>query len=180
VTLPPAGAVVAVFRTVLDQTPVAGADDVSELLVALQRTNVEQWEHEDVTREPTAGDAAVAAAKRAIDRLNGNRHALVEAIDARLAAALDQDVTAPPATETPAMVFDRLSVLTIRIHYTARAAGDGHDGYAARLAVLEQQLALLERAADALFEDVRTGRRRFVPYQSLKLYGSAAGAPPLA
>jgi hypothetical protein len=75
------------------------------------------------------------------------------------------------------MVFDRLSVLTIRIHYTAQAAGKGGAGYTDRLAVLEEQLAVLERAADALFDDVRTGRRRFVPYQSLKLYG-AASAPP--
>ncbi len=31
-------------------------------------------------------------------------------------------------------------------------------------------------ALDGLFDDIRTGRKRFVPYQSLKLYGSGATA----
>ena len=45
------------------------------------------------------------------------------------------------------------------------------DRYAARLPVLHEQLASLQAALEALFDDVRTGRKRFVPYQSLKLYG---------
>ena len=50
------------------------------------------------------------------------------------------------------MVFDRLSVLMIRIHHTQLAAGSGRsdaDVYAARLPILHQQLALLEEALDA-------------------------------
>ena len=43
-----------------------------------------------------------------------------------------------------------------------------------RLPVLQEQLALLQEGLEALFEDVRTGRKRFLPYQSLKLYGSDA------
>ena len=77
------------------------------------------------------------------------------------------------------MVFDRLSVLVIRISSTEDAATserDDRDLYAARLPVLRRQLALLQEALEALFDDVRTGRKRFVPYQSLKLYGpSTAG-----
>ena len=72
------------------------------------------------------------------------------------------------------MVFDRLSVLVIRIASTedaARANGVDRLLYAARLPVLHEQLAILEVALEALFDDVRTGRRRFVPYRGLKLYG---------
>jgi len=36
--------------------------------------------------------------------------------------------------------------------------------------VLYEQLALLREALEALFDDVESGRKRFVPYQSLKLY----------
>ena len=43
--------------------------------------------------------------------------------------------------------------------------------YAARLPVLYLQLADLQLAIDGLIADVRDGTRRFVPYQSLKLYG---------
>jgi uncharacterized protein DUF4254 len=173
--LPPPADVVDLFRRVLgDDAPQPG-EDVAALLVALHHNNLEQWRREDITRDPGAGDAVVAAAKREIDRLNSTRHALVEAIDAAVADAAEQNTSAPPTTESPAMVFDRLSVLTIRIHYTERAvvAGDDDGRYAARLVELQQQLAHLQLALDGLFDDLRTGRRRFVPYRSLKLYGSA-------
>ena len=36
----------------------------------------------------------------------------------------------------------------------------------------------VQEAMEALFDDVRSGRKRFVPYQSLKLYGPrTAGSP---
>jgi hypothetical protein len=141
---------------------------VLDLLLELHGNNRKQWLQEDATRDPRADDATVAAAKRGIDALNATRHLLVEAVDTVLAEAIDQDPYATPTTETPGMVFDRLSVLTIRLSVTERA-GDRHG---ARLPVLRAQLTLLQEALDGLFADVRAGRRRFVPYESLKLYGS--------
>ena len=71
------------------------------------------------------------------------------------------------------MVFDRLSVLTIRLHVTEAEAGrDGRDQLAGRLPLLRDQLTTLQRALDGLFDDLRAGRKRFLPYQSLKLYGA--------
>jgi F420-dependent methylenetetrahydromethanopterin dehydrogenase len=152
------------------------------LLLALHHNNIVQWTREDAARRDDADDSMVAAVKRDIDALNAKRHELVEAVDAELAASLDQNPAAPPATESPAMVFDRLSVLVIRLRFTEDAAvsdGAGRDLYAARLPVLQEQLALLQEALEALFDDVRAGRKRFLPYQSLKLYGSnTAGSRP--
>jgi hypothetical protein len=136
-------------------------------LVDLLRSNLAQWNLEDEARDPAEDDAAVARAKRAIDELNGGRHRIVEEIDNAIDRAVTQTAAAPLATESPAMAFDRLSVLVIRIHHTERDAGR----YAARLPVLHQQLAELQDAIDRLIEDVRGGTRRFVPYRSLKLYG---------
>lgn len=143
-------------------------------LVDLLRSNLEQWSLEDEARGPEADDTAVAEAKRAIDELNAGRHHIVEEIDAAIDRAVKQTASAPLATESPAMAFDRLSVLLIRIHHAERAAGEGGsdaDPYAARLPVLHRQLADLQEAIDALIGDVRDGARRFVPYQSLKMYG---------
>ena len=144
------------------------------LLVDLLRSNLEQWNLESVSRAAGVDDAAVARAKRDIDELNGRRHQLVEAIDAAFDRALEQTATAPLATESPGMALDRLTVLVIRVHRTELAAGEAPEtaGYAARLPVLQRQLADLSQAIDALVDDVRAGRRRFVPYQSLKLYGT--------
>ena len=179
-TIPSVGEVVRLFRAALVADLPAGTDDLRALLLQLHRNNVTQWRREDATRRPGAGDATVAAAKRDIDALNASRHGLIEAIDALLEAALDQDPTAVPATESPGMVFDRLSVLAIRVHFTERAAADSADDgdrYRARLPLIEAHLTLLEAALDGLFDDVRRGRKRFVPYQSLKLYGAPATTP---
>jgi hypothetical protein len=142
------------------------------LLVDLLRSNLEQWNLESQSRGAGEDDAAVAHAKRVIDELNARRHQLVEAIDAAFDRALAQNTTAPLATESPGMAFDRLSVLVIRVHRTELAAGEAPEagGYAARLPVLHRQLTDLAQAIDALVDDVGAGRRRFVPYQSLKLY----------
>jgi Protein of unknown function (DUF4254) len=168
--------VVAQFQRALRDGMPTPAGDVLGLLIRLHGNNLDQWRREDLTRAADADDAAVATAKRDIDALNATRHGLVEAVDAALVAALEQERWATPATESPAMVFDRLSVLTIRIHFTegaARAPGTDGDRYRARLPALRDQLTVLVQALEGLFDDLRSGRKRFVPYQSLKLYGSA-------
>ena len=175
--LPSVSAVIAEFRRAPLEPARRPSSGVLGLLLGLHHNNVVKWSREDAARRDDADDRAVAAAKRDIDELNSKRHELVEAIDAALAADLAQSPTAPPTTESPAMVFDRLSVLVIRMSFTNEAASSqraDRDLYAARLPVLDQQLALLQAGLEALFDDVRTGRKRFAPYQSLKLYGSDA------
>jgi len=172
--VPTCGDVVAEFRRALRDPEHRSTRRIVGRLIDLLRSNLEQWNLEDEARGRGADDAAVAGSKRAIDELNAGRHDIVEEIDAAIDRAVTQTASAPLATESPAMAFDRLSVLVIRIHHTELAAGEGApdaDRYAARLPVLYRQMTDLEQAIDALIEDVREGTRRFVPYQSLKLYG---------
>lgn len=172
--LPTSDRVVAELRRAVQDPEHRSTRPLIARLVDLLRSNLEQWNLEDDARGPGLEDAAVAEAKRAIDELNAGRHHIVEEIDAAIDRAVAQAASAPLATESPAMAFDRLSVLVIRIHHTERAAGEeasDADLYAARLPVLYRQLADLQQAIDGLIDDVRDGTRRFVPYQSLKLYG---------
>jgi hypothetical protein len=151
-----------------------------QLLVQLLHSNLEQWELEDVTRDPEADDATIARAKRSIDSLNLERHRLAERVDAIIDAALVQSTTATPSTESPAMAFDRLSVLAIRLdrtQRTARIAGNGGGDFGQRLHRLRGQLEELAEAIDALLDDVHAGRRRFVPYEHLKLYAPESSRP---
>ncbi len=173
--LPRVADVVAELRRVLDEDGRAEPGGVLGLLVALHRTNAAQWALEDDVRAPAANDTVIATAKRAIDRLNADRHRHVEEVDRAIDHVLTQAVAAPPTTESPAMAFDRLSVLVIRIHHTERAARSAHPGdgdYGRRLPHLHAQLATLEAAIEVLLDDVVSGTRRFEPYKSLKLYGS--------
>jgi Protein of unknown function (DUF4254) len=175
--LPSTDEVVAAFTASFSASTEQSESKVLSLLLELHANNVAQWRREDAARRSDGNDAAVAAAKRDIDELNGNRHRLLEEIDAAVAAAVGEHLSAPPCTETPAMAYDRLSVLTTRISFTERAAIENTErDYAARLPVLHRQLAVLREAMDVLLDELRSGRKRFVPYESLKLYGSSA--PP--
>jgi hypothetical protein len=174
--LPSVADVITLFQRALLGHDLVVGGGVRSTLLDLHRNNIEQWQCEDTTRDVHASDATIAVAKRAIDGHNGTRHRLVEAIDAVMAAAFEQNESATPATESPAMVLDRLSVLTIRLHVTEASTGD--DDVAARVPLIRNQLAILQEALEGLLTDVREGRKRFVPYQSLKLYGQAP--PPEA
>ena len=171
--VPPISEVVAQFRrTLRGDTCEAGIGLMGPLLELL-RSNQAQWEFEDVTRDASACDRDVAGAKRAIDRLNLQRHRLVENIDAIIDASIAQSPSAPLATESPGMALDRLSVIAIRIGRTEAVAFSGAPdaaAYAARLPRLEHQLLALSSAIEVLLEDVQAGVRRFLVYEHLKLY----------
>ena len=141
----------------------------------LVESNLRQWDLEDATRDPGASDAQVANAKREIDRLNVSRHRLVEQIDAAIDSVLDQSASALPATESPGMVLDRLSVLVIRRART-ETASCRDPKLVDRVRALQAQVGALSAALDSYMDELRAGTRRFVRYQSLKLYGPSTEA----
>ena len=179
-TLPTATQIVVDMERAVRGEPPEIVGRVTALVLELLESNVQQWDREDATRAVDATDEIVAGAKRAIDRLNLARHRLLEQLDLAIDSLLDQSPAAPLATESPAMAFDRLSVLVIRIARTAAAAQTyGASTYADRIPILEGKLAALSSALDALLLEVGNGTRRFLPYEHFKLYvaGPASSVP---
>ena len=152
------------------------ADGLMAIAIAQHRANFELWHEEDKARDPLASDAEIARVKHAIDALNQRRNDLMEKIDRWLLERLEQNEAAPLNSETPGLMIDRLSVLSLKIYHTREEA---HRATATeahrrrnqdRLAQLEEQRVDLAGCLDALWAEVLNGTRRFKLYRQMKMY----------
>ncbi|MFE7467582.1 DUF4254 domain-containing protein [Streptomyces sp. NPDC057499] len=143
----------------------------------LHTVNGRLWNAEDRVRSALLPAAQVADCKREIDQLNAERNALAERADEVLGSLADAGrADAPLHTETLASVVDRLSVLTLRIWHSERAAA--RDELALRrVPTLHGQREELCAALDALVSDAVAGRRRLPVPARFKLYGRDDAAP---
>jgi Protein of unknown function (DUF4254) len=159
-------------------------------LVARQhRANFDLWHIEDEARAPGASDAELAAVKRRIDLTNQLRNDLVEKLDQALLDWLKPqnlpEPSAPLHSETPGIIIDRLSILSLKIYHTREEAERRHApaGHAARnrerLAILEKQRRDLAGCLDQLWREVQKGERRFEVYRQLKMYNDPSLNPAI-
>jgi hypothetical protein len=147
------------------------------LILHQHRANFDLWHEEDAARAPDAPDATIVAVKHAIDRLNQQRNDLVEQIDlALIAEAGPQNESGPLHSETPGLIVDRLSILSLKIFHTAEevhrpsASDEHHARNLHRLHILTQQRDDLAACLDALWAQVLRGERRFRLYRQMKMY----------
>lgn len=161
------------------EPPAAQDGSLERLVEALHAANFILWHAEDEARRPAAGDGAIAAIKRRIDRVNQVRNDTTERLDAFLLERLREAGAVESGeqhSETPGMMLDRLSILSLKLFHTreelARAgAPEGHrERNSERLAVLEKQRSDLAGCLERLWADVCAGRRFFRQYRQLKMY----------
>jgi hypothetical protein len=115
--------------------------------------------------------------KHNIDALNQSRNDLTETLDRTLlAAAGTQNSNAPLHSESPGLILDRLSILSLKIYHTAEeahrpsASEAHHQKNLSRLALLEEQRSDLAACLDRLWDEVLQGRQRFKIYRQMKMY----------
>ena len=166
--------------------PTLGEDEFLRLALAQHRANYDLWHEEDAARSLDVSDATIASVKHAIDSINQRRNDLVEQIDAYLLEeAGPQNEAAPLNSESPGLIVDRLSILALKIYHTdeeahRNSADDTHRARnLSRLQVLLQQRLDLAACLDALWSEVRAGRRRFRLYRQMKMYNDPELNPVL-
>ncbi len=153
------------------------------------RANFDLWHIEDEARTPGATDAEVAAVKRRIDLTNQLRNDLVEDLDRMLLARLNQrGLPNPDAalhSETPGLIIDRLSILSLKIYHTREEAErtDAPTGHGERncerLAILEKQRRDLAGCLGDLWREILAGSRRFELYRQMKMYNDPSLNPAI-
>lgn len=155
-------------------------DSFADAVAELHRANFELWHQEDKARGVHAGDAAIAAAKREIDSINQRRNDQIERCDELLLKELSAESLPQPQaemySETPGMMLDRLSIMSLKIYHTGEEteripSPPGHrERNLRRLAILETQRNDLAICLDRLWQRVLRGELRFQVYRQLKMY----------
>jgi Protein of unknown function (DUF4254) len=159
-------------------------------LVARQHhANFDLWHIEDEARRPGASDADLAAVKRRIDLTNQLRNDLVEDLDRTLLGWLEKRGLPKPGSalhsETPGLIIDRLSILSLKIFHTREElarmhAPAGHDERnRERLAILEKQRRDLAGCLGDLWREVLAGSRKFELYRQMKMYNDPSLNPAI-
>jgi len=158
-------------------------------VIAQHWQNFALWHEEDKARDTLANDAQIATVKRRIDQLNQQRNDLTERCDELLLSFLCEQglplFGAELHTETPGMILDRLSILSLKRYHTLeeterRDVGSEHIARnRARLQTLEEQRSDLANSLDVLWQRILNGERGFKVYRQLKMYNDATLNPVL-
>jgi hypothetical protein len=150
------------------------------------RMNFDLWHEEDIARRDDLGSDRIREAKRVIDRCNQTRNDAVEQIDVWLLSQLPPaNLASPQHSETPGMIIDRLSILSLKLYHmrieaARETVSEEHRTKCRNKAlILEEQTRDLEKSMADLLAAFGNGSRHFKLYRQFKMYNDASLNPQL-
>ncbi len=168
------------------ESPAASGTEFLQLVEENHLRNFQLWHEEDIARRDDLGSERVHQAKRAIDRFNQQRNNFIEEMDKVLVAALQpKEAGVPRNSETPGMMIDRLSILSLKeFHMNEEAvredASENHRATCGeKLARIIRQRADLTQCLGDLLTEVASGTKTFAVYYQFKMYNDPALNPQL-
>lgn len=169
-----------------ESDPAVTQSGFAGLVESNHQQNFLLWHEEDVARRNDLGPERIMQAKRAIDGYNQARNNFIEQIDKFLVEQLSPATEGVPFnSETPGMMIDRLSILSLKDYHMAEevARDDASDDHIAacqkKLETIKRQISDLSLALDELLRDVASGTRSFRVYFQFKMYNDPSLNPQL-
>lgn len=149
--------------------------------------NYQLWHAEDRARREDMGHEFVYHAKREIDQCNQARNNRMEAMDEWLFKALQpaKHTECAVNSESPGMIIDRLSILSLKSYHMALQTkrddvDEAHrNACSKKLAVIHQQLEQLTFCLEQLISEVVSKKRTFRVYHQFKMYNDPSLNPQL-
>lgn len=166
--------------------PAITREDFFGLVEGNHYKNFSLWHEEDKARRDDMGHQYVYNAKRAIDYYNQLRNNYMEKIDQFVCEVLKPEFQGVPMhTETPGMIIDRLSILSLKEFHMAEeiqrtdVSMEHHKKCEQRLLVIRQQLQDLGNGLQCFLDQVKAGERGFRVYYQFKMYNDPTLNPEL-
>lgn len=153
--------------------PQQRGEDVLGAVLRLHEINYNQWRLETTVRTGQRTSDEIAELKRAIDVSNVRRHTAIERIDESLLPSLPPEAVAEPVetsvlnSESLGQMIDRLSILTLRIHFSGQGS-ENPDEESARSGTLRAQVRYLVRCFDSFGAALSEGRAVMIPSPQFK------------
>lgn len=150
--------------------------------------NYRLWHFEDQARRKDVDDHIIAEVKRNIDRENQARNNAMEQIDDFILQTLDADKTdhsAPMNSETPGMIIDRLSIMSLKTFHMQEevdrpdADAEHVEKCKAKVETLERQRNDLVHCLDLYLAELSRSAKRLVTYRQFKMYNDPSLNPAL-
>lgn len=170
-----------------EQTITCTQTDFLKLVEENHAYNFQLWQAEDRARRDDLGSDFVYHAKREIDRFNQQRNNRMEAMDAWITEKLNPAPieSCPVHSETPGMIIDRLSILSLKKFYmhlqTVRENTDAtHRRHCTEKShILNTQHQQLLQCLNSLLQEIINRTRTFRVYHQFKMYNDPKLNPQL-